>query len=228
MNTIRPIRFAASFLVLASCGSTSSPAQKADASAEDIAQDANPYGKAYPSKGFGTSAHSGSLAGGVFQNFRFYGHPNGDASKGMQPLSMAKFFDPEMRAYKIVVLTATAPWCTYCKKETTEIIAARNTFSDRKIGVIQVVVESQSSGIGATQVDFDNWVRVLDHNFDVALDESKRNLGAFVQAGGLPYALVLDARTMEILYSGVGAPANVETAFDRYVSWVDSNPPTAY
>ncbi len=195
---------------------------------ENLSTEANPYGIAYPTKGFGTQARKGAIAGSVFKNFKFYGYPEGDGTKGLQPISMSKYLDPETRNYKVIVLSLTGNWCYYCKKETTEIIAKLDMFKGKKIGMIQAVAEGNTAGVAATKADFEQWVSGFKHNFDVFLDDGKRNLAPYFQSGGLPFNLVMDARTMEILYAGNGAPSTLDTAYDSYTKWVDANPVTTY
>ncbi len=211
------------------CSSAAAPPQDTGLPAEDLSTEANPYSVAYPTKGYGTQARSGNVAGNVFKNFRFYGYPNGDGTGGLQPISMAKYFDPEMRNYKIIVLSVTGNWCTYCRQETAEIIAKNEVFKGKQIAMIQAVAEGKSSGIPATKDNFDAWVKDYKHNFDVFLDDGKRNLSQYFASGGLPFNLVIDARTMEILSAQNGTrPPPLDKEYDSFVKWVDGNAPTEY
>ena len=49
----------------------------------------------------------------------------------------------------------------------------------------------------------------------------------------LPYAFdalepYIDARTMEILSAGTGAPPDIDAEVSKWVSWVDSNEPSKF
>lgn len=215
------------------CSAAATPAGTQDpgvapTTGENVSTESNPYGVAYPTKGFGTQARKGAIAGGVFKNFKFYGYPGGDGTNGLQTISMAKYLDPEMRNYKVLVMSLTGVWCTYCRKETVEIIAKLDLFKGKKIGMMQAVAEGSNPGVGATKKDFESWVTGYKHNFDVFLDDGTRNLAPYFQSGGLPFNIVLDARTMEILAAVNGAPTTIDTAYDSYVSWVDKNAGTTY
>ncbi len=197
---------------------------------EDLSTAANPYGVAYPTKGFGVTARNGGRnPGSVLKNFRFLGYPGGDKSNGLQPINMANFFDPEMRQYKVIVFAATGNWCTYCRKETSEVVKEKDALAAAKIAFIQGVVEGASAGKAATQTDFDKWVADFDVNFNVFVDDGKRNMGPFFPSGGLPFNLVIDARSMELLqsingYSSSGTLAMAQT----FTAWVDSHPASTY
>lgn len=210
----------------------STPETKQDpgpTSNEVLSTDANPYGVAYPTKGFGTQARKGTVAGGVFKNYKFYGYPNGDGSGGLQAISMAKYLDPEMRNYKVIVLSVTGNWCTYCRQETAEIIAKNEVFKGKKIAMMQAVAEGKTANVPATKENFDDWVKGYSHNFDVFLDDGERNLSPYFASGGLPFNLVMDARTMEILAANNGTrPPPLDNEYDTYTKWVDGHEATTY
>src|SRR5579859_3518136 len=69
--------------------------------------DANPDGVPYPSPagGYGRTARSGGTPGSVMQNFKFLGFLNGDNTKPMTTISLADYYDPCNKRYKLIHLT---------------------------------------------------------------------------------------------------------------------------
>lgn len=188
--------------------------------------DVNPYGVAYPTLGLGTKARNKTVAGGVFANLKFQGYPKGDPAEGMKPISMADFFDPEMRNYKIIIVAGTGNWCGYCVKEIQEVVKSIDQFKSEKIGFINAVMQSKSKK-PAEVVDLDAWVSSYKNNFPTFLDPDGEQIGVYGKS--YPVNFVLDARTMEILATILGSPS--EGTLKRagtYTKWVDANPPTTY
>ncbi len=187
----------------------------------------NPYGVAYPIKGLGKAARKGTTPGSVMANLKFSGYPNGDGSKGLQTISLANFFDPQMKQFKILIIAGTANWCGYCKKEIPEIVSAYTQYQAQKIGVLNPVMEA-TTGQASTQTDLDIWVKAYKHNFTAALDPAGQNLGSY-GLSGYPFNVILDARSMEILAVINGSPSEgMLTRAKTYTSWVDKNLATTY
>ncbi|HEY8079744.1 MAG TPA: hypothetical protein VIF62_36690, partial [Labilithrix sp.] len=105
--------------LIAACSSSSSAPQDpgltggTDTSAAAAAPDKNPDGIAYPSDHVGTNARVGSTPGDRIKNYKFLGYPNGDVSQGLQPISLADFFDPSEAKYKLIHLQASGSWCPH-------------------------------------------------------------------------------------------------------------------
>ena len=53
------------------------------------APDKNPQGVDYPTSNIGVTV------GSIIQNYKFLGYPDGNPANGLQPMSMAQFFDPK-------------------------------------------------------------------------------------------------------------------------------------
>ena len=188
--------------------------------------DVNPYGVPYPTTGLGTTARKGSVAGSVFANLKFTGYPNADSSKGLQPVSMADYFDPEMRKYKIIVIAGTGNWCQYCKKEVQEVVSKYSEFTTEKVGFINAVLES-SSRAPATKDDLDAWITNYKITFPTFLDPGGEQLNVYGKS--FPVNFILDARSMEILAIVLGSPSEgTLTRAKVYTKWVDTHPATKF
>jgi thiol-disulfide isomerase/thioredoxin len=209
----------------ADAGKVDSGGPAADSSAPGAGL--NPYGVAYPTKGLGTTARKGTTPGGVIANLKFDGYPDGDSSKGLQSISIANFFDPQMKKFKVIVVAGTANWCPHCQKEAQEVVSGIAQFNSEKIGFINAVMESKT-GQPSTKTDLDSWVTTYKVNFTAVLDPAGKNLGPYGLTG-YPFNVVLDARSMEILAIINGRPSEGMLARAKtYASWVDTHAVTTY
>ncbi len=187
-------------------------------------KDVNPYGVAYPTADIGSSARAGTTAGNRIANFKFYGYPNGDKAKGIQVVSLADFFDPEMKSYKVIHLIASSAWCNPCIEETKETAKLKATLESEKVVFVQALIDGTTLGTGATKADLDRWIDKQGVNFTAMLDPNVANLGPFFKAAAVPWNANIDARSMEILYAKEGAPADIAKDVRRWTAWVDANP----
>lgn len=185
----------------------------------------NPYGKPYPTKNLGYQPRAGSRAGNVMRNYKFLGYRDGDPSKGTTVISLADLFDPEMRTTKLISFSAGALWCPPCNQEAKVLVPLISSLKERKIVVIQALIEGDAQGTGSTLDDLNVWQKRHNVNFTLFLDPEQKNLGQFFEAAAIPWNAMIDARSMEILQSGVGFdPAGLPKDFDRWSTWIDQNP----
>lgn len=191
----------------------------------DVAgRDVNPEGVPYPAGPYGGTARQGSIPGDVFPNFTFQGYPNSSRGEGLQPISLADFHDPDARRHSVLHLAAVAMWCPYCQAETQEMVQAVPALRAEGAEFIQVIIDGPSQGEPPDRCLLDEWVSEFDTNFSVVLDVDARRLGTIATIRSVPYNVVLDTRTMEVLYAGAGVPSDY-TAFVRtYLAWVEGHP----
>jgi hypothetical protein len=168
----------------------------------------NPDGVAYPAPpgGYGRNARAGATPGSVIQNFKFLGYPDPtNVSAGLQTVSLADYYDPCQKRYKLLHITVAGVWCGPCNMETDAIVAAKQQLATEKIVVLQALDDGPVMGEPATQANLDYWVTVHHPTFPETLDPGLHNLGGFFDANAIPWNADVDVRTMEILTSAVGA-----------------------
>lgn len=181
----------------------------------------NPYGVDYPKDGIGTSV------GARIQNFKFLGYVNGDKSQGLKTISLADFFDPETRQYKLVHLQAAGVWCAPCNEEMKMAAPLSDTFKSKKILWLTTVAEGRTPGVASTTADLDEWLSRHKAPFSQALDPNNNNLGVFYDRAAIPWNADIDARTMRILSASTGAPPNATALMkelDDRLKEIDSTP----
>ena len=191
---------------------------------EGQGSEVNPYGKAYPSKNLGYQARAGTRAGNVIRNYKFLGYRDGDPSKGKTVISLADVFDPEMRAVKLIHFSAGALWCPPCNEEAKALVPLVPGLKAKKVIIIQALIEGDARGTGSTLADLDVWQKRHSVNYTLFLDPEQQNLGQFFDAAAIPWNALIDARSMEILTSGVGYNPNMTDDYDVWSKWIDQNP----
>jgi hypothetical protein len=172
--------------------------------------DTNPDGIAYPSPPYGRSARSGTTPGNIISNFKFLGYP--DAVVAPQPtrISLADYYDPCSKRYKIVHITVASVWCVPCNQETDAFVAAKAQLDSQGIVVVQALDDGPVLGTGATQADLDTWVASHHTNFTELLDPGLQNLAGFFAAAAVPWNCDIDPRTMEIIDATTGWAGDVK------------------
>lgn len=195
-----------------SSGSSGTPTDRGVEGGEQnptTAPDKNPAGVDYPTQGIGTTV------GAVMQNYKFLGYPDGDPSKGLQPMSLAQYFDPQGAKYKMIHVQASGTWCTYCRSETRMVIPLKAQLEAKKILWVVSLAEGPSQGTPSTKEDLDKWISQFKWDAPHLLDSGNKNFGPFYDAAALPWNVNIDAKTMKILSSGVGAPQSEKALMDE-------------
>ena len=146
------------------CTSSSNSATSEDAG-EDGGTNTNPDGVPYPDPagGYGRTPRSGNTPGGVIQNFKFLGYPSlpGDGTypSSLSTISMADYYDPCNKHYKMIHLSVAAVWCVPCNQETDAIVAAKSQLDAEQVVVLQALDDGPTEGTPATPSDLDNWIK---------------------------------------------------------------------
>ncbi len=192
----------------------------------------NPYGVAYPTTGIGFKPRadpSSQAPGDKIKNFKFLGYVNSGKSSGLTTVSLADFFDPEMRQYKLLHISVAGVWCYWCKEETKALVPLIPQLKDKRVIYITALSENNDHG-PAAQKDLDFWVDSWHTNYTQVLDPGNRELGPFFTSAGIPWNGNFDARTMEILSSTTSAPAGADGQIDilgdvnPWLDWIDKHP----
>lgn len=186
-------------------------------SLQSSGHDANPYGAAYPtpSSGYGHVPRSGSTPGSVLQNFKFYGFVDGvvGSPAKMSIVSLADYYDPCNKTYKMIHLTAAAVWCGPCNQETDAIVAAKSDLQTKGVVVLQILFDNAVMGEPVYQSTLQSWISLHKSNFTELLDSElvDPNLGGFFNTAYIPWNADIDPRTMELLTSTDGFSGDIDT-----------------
>lgn len=193
---------------------------------EIVARDTNPDGVPYPTDNVGPRKRIGSTPGQRLPNLAFHAYLDGDRSQ-LSTISMADFYDPEMKRHKVLHLMIAATWCAICSAELEAAISIKE--QARGIGVVfvEVIVSGATAGKGPSSDEVEGWMKRHGTNITTAIDVRAKKLGPLgIDPIAMPHDILVDTRTMEILDSSVGAPLDVGKYVQSATRWVDANPPS--
>jgi hypothetical protein len=203
---------------------------------DDVAgKDVNPDGVPYPTDHLGFKARNNSTIntappGDRISNFKFLGYKNGDQSQGLQPVSLADYYDPDGKNYKIIHISVSGVWCTWCIAETKALVPLIPQLKDKKVVYLTALSEDINHQ-PAKQSDLDYWMKKYQPGYTQVLDPGNAKLGPFFTSAGIPWNGNFDARSMEVLSSITSAPSSDGTTIDimgdidPWLEWYDHNPP---
>ncbi len=206
------------------CSSDDGPAPFPDPDLAAVAT--NPDGMAYPTEGLGGRKRAGRTPGDRIPNFTFRGYRNGRAG-GLETISLAEYFDPDQKRHKVLHIQIAATWCAICSSELEATVGVVEPLGERGIRFLEVIVSGATAGKGPALEEVDQWVDRHKTNFPTAIDVAARRLGPLgISGAAVPYDILVDTRTMEILDSSVGAPLDVGKYVLDGLRWVENNPPS--
>lgn len=199
-------------MLVAACASNSADQQEQDKGLEGdgvaaaaSAPDTNPDDVPYPTDNIGTQDRSSGKPGNRIANFKFLGYPDANVEGGLQPISLAQYFDPSGTRYRIIHIQASGVWCSACQAETRAVVPLKAELDEKKAVWLVSLAEGPTPGAPSKKSDLDGWIARFESPYTHWLDPGNQNLGPFYDRTALPWNANIDARTMEILTAGTGA-----------------------
>jgi hypothetical protein len=190
---------------------------------------ANPDGVAYPTDNVGGQQRAGGRPGQRIPNFTFQAYVDGDRAAGLKTISLADFYDPGLKRFKIIDLQVAATWCSVCSSVINATVPVKEKLSAEGVVFLEVVVAGNNPSAGPSLGELDAWIAHHGMNYTTAVDARGQRLGAIgIDPKAVPYDVLVDARTMEILDSSVGAPQSfdVESYVRDGLAYVASHAPS--
>lgn len=181
----------------------------------DSAPDKNPDGVDYPTANIGTQPRTGKTRGNTIANFKFIGYPDGNRDAGLQPISLATYFDPKGEKYRLIHIQASGSWCTYCRQETEIVTPLAPQLKEKKVVWLMSLAEGPAVGTPSSKQDLDRWMDAFKSPFTHLWDSGNAKLGIFYDSAALPWNATIDARTMELLSAGVGAKTSKDAILNE-------------
>ena len=215
----------AAFTLLASCGSsTSDPFDDPDVTGRDV----NPDGVPYPTDHIGGAERTRSRPGDRIPNFTFQGYVNGDRSK-LQTISLADYFDPERKRHRLLVVQFAATWCAYCSQELDETAKVKDELAAEGAVFLQILVSGAQLQKGPSLDEATQWHARHAMTYGLGIDVGARRVTRIgVDGSVMPWDARIDTRTMEILESSGGSPADVARYVREGLDFVNKNPAAVY
>lgn len=213
---------------LASGGACASDEEPDFADPDVAAEAANPDGIAYPTDNLGGEPRRNSFRGSRIPNFAFQGYRDGDRARGLETISLSEFYDPEQKHnIKILHIQVAATWCIICSSEIEATLTVKDPYRERGVVFLEVVVGGKNVGAGPSLGEVDAWIARHSSTITTAIDVRAKRLGGLgINPAAMPHDILVDARTMEILDSSVGAPLDVGKYVSDGLRWVAANAPS--
>ena len=174
------------------------PAATATSTAPAVEGDFAPM-PAYPAGPYGHGL------GAVIDNLEFMGWRDPVASNydvtALEHIRLGDFYDPNGTQTELIVLNASAVWCTVCQAEMRDMhkSGTYDAFRQRKAQVFGTLFQD-GAGDPAKPSDLSLWgssqARAI--GFPLVLDPALK-MGPYFTSDATPLNLVIDARTMKII-----------------------------
>ena len=207
-------------LALLACGQASAddlPLQMPSATAQ------NPGGVAYPEDHVGTRQRQGTIAGDRIANLAFRGYRGGVVQGELEPLSLADYYDPSAERHRALYIFSAASWCVICKRVATQLEADGADLEARGVRILVLLVNGMEPNQGPSLSALDDFAAVHPMRLDLAVDVRATAMGAY-GLQGVPFNMLIDTRSMEILDAQVGEP-DLDVYAKAGLDYTGSNPP---
>lgn len=188
--------------------------------------DTNPDGVPYPTDRIGGQKRVGRTPGSRMPNLTFRAYRSGRAG-GLSTLALSEYFDPDQKRHKVLHIQVAATWCAICSSELEATMTVVDQLEARGIRFVEILVSGATAGQGPSLSEVDEWIDRHRTTFPTAIDVAARRLGPLgINGFAMPYDLLIDTRTMEILDASVGAPLDVGKYVLDGLRFVENSPPS--
>jgi hypothetical protein len=148
--------------------------------------------------------------GAVIENHEFLGWRDPVASGydlgKLETVRLGDFYDPNGTRTKLIVLNASAVWCTVCQAEMRDIQLAgiHQSYRQKGVELVGTLFEDRQGG-PATLSDLVAWGSTPAHSitFPLLLDPGFK-VSVYFTSDATPLNLIIDATTMRIVYAMMG------------------------
>lgn len=195
------------------------------ADADQPPAESSPEGVPYPTDHIGSRDRAGSQRGDRLANFSFQGYVDGDRARGLRTVSMADYFDPGAARHKVLFIQISATWCTICAGLSESVVRSKQTLDTEGVAVVEVVVNGNQPQEGPSLGEVDRWMARHASNQTTVIDVAARRMRG-LGVSDVPWTILVDTRSMEILDSSAGAPLDVVTYARDGLDWVARRPPS--
>ena len=188
---------------------------------------ASPDGIPYPTDNLGATERAGTSPGKRFPNLSFRGYREGDRSRGLETISLADYYDPQMKRHKVLHIQVASTWCPICSAEIEATVGVKEAALGIGAVFLEVIIAGQVVGKGPSEDEVAAWMTRHNTNITTAIDVRARRLSPLgIDPAAQPHDILIDTRTMEILDSSAGTPPDVGVYVQTGTRWVDANPPS--
>ncbi|MBX3189646.1 MAG: hypothetical protein KF819_21650 [Labilithrix sp.] len=196
---VRRLVLAAFVLAAFVLGCSSSPPGDGAAqsgSSSDGGVDAAP---AYPTENLGWQPRIGARRGQIIPDLSLRGYAPG--SRTMQPVSIDVVYDPDGARHDLAVFVVGGLWEGLSAQMLDELEAA----PPPRVAIVGVLVHGTPAGTPSTDADLDRWRSTRGASWALLDPAGVAGFARAFDLAALPAVIMVDARTMEIVFAGTGA-----------------------
>lgn len=207
-------------LVLAVCGaalgacSASSSATTPDASTPSAPE---PSATPYPTRDAGWRPRRGDQPGQTIPNLALRGYAA--RSTTLSTVSFDTFYDPKGTDHDLVVFVVGGRW----EPVSATLLRDLDQSPIARVSVVGILVHGSAAGAPATEADLDPWLPGRSRIAALVDPGGAAGFGGAFDLAALPAAVMVDARTMEIVEAATGATDRA--AIEREAAAVRARPP---
>ncbi|HNS97936.1 MAG TPA: redoxin domain-containing protein [Polyangiaceae bacterium] len=158
----------------------------------------------YPAGPFGRDV------GSIIRNYKFSGFANPSEAEykatkdTIVTIRLSDYYNPDNDPNKPValLLNASARWCTVCQKEAGDSKVHYPYWKEKRVEFITAIFEDDD-GEPADFSDIEYWGARFKLEYPLVLDP-KLTLGAFFDKSASPFNMIIDTRTMKIVFADEG------------------------
>jgi hypothetical protein len=175
--------------VVVGCGSTGGVATAGNV---DCQSDGAPY----------PTGKCGYNKGQTIENLVFSGKTGG-ASAPSQTVKLADLYDPNGAAgRRLLLVDVSALWCQACKGEAAAMPQLESDYAGKGMVFMTVLAEGNSTS-AATPTDVDTWINAYKLQ-SLVVNDPTLSTEAFFDRAQMPFNMLVDLRSMTIVWRGVG------------------------
>lgn len=162
-------------------------------------------GASYPKSGCGTNK------GQLIDDYSWTGRLAGISSP-VTTLDLHDYYNPDgSKPGKFMFITVSAFWCQACKDEAKQLNGVLTTYGPKGVVIVTDIAQKLDKR-PADATDVDTWIQTYALNTSVVTDPDFV-LQTFFDPSTMPLDLIVDLKTMQIVFKTIGSALPDVTAF---------------
>ncbi len=138
----------------------------------------------------------------------------------IEQISLRDYYNPtgDTTRPRMLLIAASAGWCGPCRLEADESMPNYKFWNPKGAEFLTALFDSNTAGTPAAPTDATSWSKTYKLEYPMVLDPQQK-LGAYANLQAVPFNLVIDLKTMTIVYAQAAVFDSTETSptFTKYL-----------